>query len=45
MNIIVRNASGISILLAYDPVMVFSNPISCAIPFLFTDSRESVAVQ
>ena len=33
------------ILLAYDPVMVFSDPISCAIPFLFTDPRESVAIR
>ena len=32
------------ILLAYEPVMVFSDPISCAIPFLFTDTGESVAV-
>ena len=33
------------ILLACNPVMVISDPICCAIPFLFTDTCESVAVR
>ena len=33
------------ILLAYHSVMVFSDSISCAIPFLLTDTGESVGVR